>query len=403
MRAGILIGAGLGAGLMYLLDPDRGRRRRVVLRDQARSTARRAGRRMNVVARDFSHRAAGLAAKTRHALETERPADDVLAARVRAALGRVVSHPHAIRVTAAAGRVTLSGPILAREVPALLACAAAVRGVTGIENRLTAHPQAGRLADLQGGRVFRPAGVRWSPATRMLACGIGTGLMTNCLMRRTLGAATLGTVGFGLFVRGLTNLDLGRMAGLDRGRRWLEVRKVVTVHAPVADVYDFWTHVPNFPRFMAHLRAVRDLGGGRSHWVAAGPAGVAASWTSTITRAVPNELIAWRTEPGSTIPNAGVVRFQPDGGGTRVDIRLAYRPPAGPLGHLAARLFGADPKSALDDDLVRLKSLLEAGRASAPGKRATRDELVGAATHNGPPAVTPTNRGSRGQPAARVR
>lgn len=400
MRAGILIGAGLGAGLMYLFDPDRGRRRRAVLRDQLLSTTRRAARRVNVATRDMSHRAAGLAAEARHAVENERSADDVVTARVRAALGRVVSHPHAVRVSVADGRATLTGPILAREVPGLLACAAAVRGVRGVENRLEVHEQPGRLAQLQGGRVFRPAAVRWSPATRLLACAAGGGLMANCLARRTLGAATLGTVGFGLFVRGLTNLDLGRMAGLDRGRRWLEVRKMVNIHVPVADVYDFWTHIPNFPRFMAHLREVRDLGGGRSHWVAAGPAGATASWTSIITKAVPNELIAWRTERGSMIPNAGVVRFTPNGGDTRVDIRLAYRPPAGPLGHLAAKLFGADPKSALDEDLVRLKSLLEAGRASAPGKRATREELIGTPTHNGP-TKTPAPRAGRGRPVAR--
>jgi hypothetical protein len=45
---------------------------------------------------------------------------------------------------------------------------------------------------------------------------------------------------------------------------------------------------------------------------------------------------------------------------------------------------GADPKSALDEDLVRLKSLLEEGRASAPGKRATPQELLGGAGPNGP-------------------
>ena len=77
------------------------------------------------------------------------------------------------------------------------------------------------------------------------------------------------------------------------------------------------------------------------------------------------------------IANAGVIRFEPtDDGGTRVDIRLSYNPPAGALGHLAALLFGDDPKSAMDEDLVRLKSLLEEGKASAPGKKVTREELA---------------------------
>ena len=116
---------------------------------------------------------------------------------------------------------------------------------------------------------------------------------------------------------------------------------------------------------MAHLKEVRDHGAGRSHWVAEGPAGVAASWDATLTRFVPYELLAWRSEPGSVVANAGVIRFEPtDDGGTRVDIRLSYNPPAGALGHFAALLFGDDPKSAMDEDLVRLKSLLEQGKAT---------------------------------------
>ena len=43
-------------------------------------------------------------------------------------------------------------------------------------------------------------------------------------------------------------------------------------------------------------------------------------------------------------------------------------PPGGALGHLAALLFGADPRSEMDEDLLRLKSLIEEGKTSAPGK-----------------------------------
>ena len=80
-------------------------------------------------------------------------------------------------------------------------------------------------------------------------------------------------------------------------------------------------------------------------------------------------MIAWKSEPGSVVANAGVIRFEPaEGGNTRVDVRLAYNPPGGGLGHLAALLFGADPRSALDEDLVRLQGLIEQGSTRAPGK-----------------------------------
>jgi uncharacterized membrane protein len=80
------------------------------------------------------------------------------------------------------------------------------------------------------------------------------------------------------------------------------------------------------------------------------------------TRLEPNKLIAWRTLPGSAVEHAGLLRFEPTEGGTRVFVTMNYTPPAGALGHAVARLFGADPKSELDDDLMRMKVFLETGR-----------------------------------------
>ena len=117
---------------------------------------------------------------------------------------------------------------------------------------------------------------------------------------------------------------------------------------------------------------------GRSHWNATGPGGLPVSWDAVITRYEQNKVIAWRSEPGSTVANAGTIRFEPEPDGrTRVTIHLTYNPPGGVLGHFAARLFGADPKSEMDDDLVRLKGLIEHGKTRAPGKgEVVRQELL---------------------------
>jgi uncharacterized membrane protein len=56
-------------------------------------------------------------------------------------------------------------------------------------------------------------------------------------------------------------------------------------------------------------------------------------------------------------------------------VQLSYNPPAGALGHAVASLFGADPKRAMDEDMVRLKSLLEEGKTRADGEAVNIEEL----------------------------
>jgi uncharacterized membrane protein len=142
-------------------------------------------------------------------------------------------------------------------------------------------------------------------------------------------------------------------------RRTVDIQKTLFIEAPPEQVYEFWTDYENFPLFMSSVREVRDLGGGRSHWVVRGPGGVPIEWDAVLTEQVPGEILAWRSRPGSMLENAGAVRFRPEGQGTRVDLRLCYSPPAGGAGQAVAELLGADPRAKLNEDLGRLKSLLE--------------------------------------------
>jgi uncharacterized membrane protein len=43
---------------------------------------------------------------------------------------------------------------------------------------------------------------------------------------------------------------------------------------------------------------------------------------------------------------------------------MTYLPPACVAGHAAAQFFGVDPRQAMHDDLIRLKTLLEEGKTS---------------------------------------
>jgi uncharacterized membrane protein len=156
----------------------------------------------------------------------------------------------------------------------------------------------------------------------------------------------------------------------------VDLQKSIAIRAPVEEVFARWTDFAHFPRFMKHVRDVRLTGDGRSHWVVEGPAGTNVKWDAELTHVEPNRLLVWRSLPGARVANAGVVRFESDGSGvTRVHVQLTFRPPGGALGHLIAALFGQDPKHALDDDLLRFKSLLEHGKASGRAGQVRADEL----------------------------
>jgi uncharacterized membrane protein/osmotically-inducible protein OsmY len=356
-------GIGLGAGLMYIFDPDRGRRRRATARDAAHHIVNDLNSAVGKTSRDLSNRAQGLVAELNSIFRCEEADDDVVAARVRSKLGRAVSHPHAIQFAVNQGRVTLSGQILAGEVDQLLERVRTVRGVTGVENRLEAHERAGGVSSLQGGTPHRgetPELMQsnWSPAIRLLA-GIGGGALALYGARRK--DIFSATVGLGLVTRSLTNMEMKDLIGLDVGHG-ITVRKTITINAPVGKVFELWSRHENFPRFMSRVREVKDLGNGRYHWTVAGPAGIPVEWEAVITKLEPDRLIAWQSAPDSMIEQHGMVRFRPDGGDkTVVDVRLSYYPPAGAIGHAIASLFGADPKSEMDDDLMRMKSFIETG------------------------------------------
>lgn len=63
-----IAGLAAGAGLMYFMDPDRGRRRRAMLRDQAVGLSNDARQAINARTEDLSNRAYGLYVKTRKAV-----------------------------------------------------------------------------------------------------------------------------------------------------------------------------------------------------------------------------------------------------------------------------------------------------------------------------------------------
>lgn len=123
-----------GAGLMYLLDPAAGRRRRAMIRDKVVRASHVVGKKAGQTARDWSNRVKGAAAKTRRAPKAL--TDDVLAERIRARLGRLVKDPGAVEVSVDQGAVELLGRLPALEAERLVHAVGRLRGVRNVQNHL---------------------------------------------------------------------------------------------------------------------------------------------------------------------------------------------------------------------------------------------------------------------------
>ena len=96
-----------------------------------------------------------------------------------------------------------------------------------------------------------------------------------------------------------------------------------------------------------------------------------------------HERTKHRFDRYAPVQHVGHVRFHPTARGTRVTVRMSYRPPAGLIGHTLAALFGRDAKQELDADLMRMKAYVETGRAphdAARGRQAKQEARQAEAT-----------------------
>src|SRR2546423_1767320 len=139
---GLCAGFTIGAGVMYLLDPNGGGRRRALVRDKAARTMHETAGGIARTRRDLENRSHGWLARLRWRFQRKAVPDDIVEERVRAALGHVCAHPSAVRVRSRAGSVELTGPILQTEHPHVIARVEAVPGVRDVEDRLERFTRA---------------------------------------------------------------------------------------------------------------------------------------------------------------------------------------------------------------------------------------------------------------------
>lgn len=224
-------GLTVGAGLMYLFDPDRGRARRARLRNQCLRAARDTECFIDKASRDLGNRVQGTLAELEGLFDTRPVSDRVLVERVRSKLGRCIAHPHAVEVSSHAGNVVLCGRVLSHEVQDLVSTIRSVRGVMHVSNQLQVHAPEEQVPGLQGDdRLAHQAGLlsgRWPPAIRLLAGSLAglTLLRAGAASRRVrlLGLLGCGLLGWRASGCGLKSEDaMDRHSDTEEHSRWAD-------------------------------------------------------------------------------------------------------------------------------------------------------------------------------------
>jgi uncharacterized membrane protein len=364
----LLGGAAAGALLMYMLDPDRGSARRATSTSALRNAGTRTGSALGNAWHGIGERIGKAARQAGDAAsEMLEDASDTAGKYVDEASSR--ASKYADEAGSRANRMLESAK---PNGSARRSYEDAVDGASRMLDDASSSASAaasrfGRMASNAAGSAARALHLEnrddLSALLRNPAVVGGGVLGLIGLFRRSpVGAAVaLGALALAARSSGGGGSALSSLLGSGRGRS-IDLEKSIRIDASPDEVYDMWSNYENFPRFMSHVVEVRDMGRRRSHWVVQGPAGTQFEFDSVLTEQTKNRRLAWRSEPGAQIPNAGSVEFEPYRGGTRVTVRLSYSPPAGAIGHGLASLFGSDPKGQMDDDLARMKQYIERGK-----------------------------------------
>jgi len=148
-RWAMLGGLGLGAGLMYILDPVAGRKRRKTVADKTGSMKRTSASAIGRVSRDIGKEAWGLLTEAQGVFEGPLEDDETLAERVRSRIERTVSQPDTVQIVVDSGVVTLAGTISAAEFDRLVSTVLRVKGVRDVNDKLDVRPTANGARDFE--------------------------------------------------------------------------------------------------------------------------------------------------------------------------------------------------------------------------------------------------------------
>jgi uncharacterized membrane protein len=337
--ASAFTGAVTAAGVTYDFDAGSGRHRRTRLGERAADLARRGLSRLQDASLGLAYRLTG---GTTALFRDGRIPSSLLAERVRALVGHIVTHPDAVHVEAADDRtVRLTGAVLAWELQPLREAVSVVPGIGRVVAELAVFESAERVGALLG-ETAKPTSASDTQAE--------TSTAVRLLLRSVAPARR-------------------RRALRSRGPS-VEISRTLHVAAPVESVYAALRQPEQLVGVVPPLRALRHREEGATLWTLSDPEGWRVDCSAEVTELQPNRQIAWRSTVDSPVSLWGMLWLEPlEEGQTLLQLYISCRLPPGRTGAALHCLAGSGPRQQLTENLTRLRRHLEAA-ASPPQSNA---------------------------------
>ena len=125
---------------------------------------------------------------------------------------------------------------------------------------------------------------------------------------------------------------------------------------------------------MSFVKKVEVNDQGDLTWTLNGPMNLGITFEAHLLQLIPHQKMSWISSASSVIKNSGSITFREEPNSkTHLCIALSYAPPLGILGYVLLLVFGYNPKSRIQSDLIQLKKLLE---ESSPPSFLIEDEAA---------------------------
>ncbi len=140
----------------------------------------------------------------------------------------------------------------------------------------------------------------------------------------------------------------------------INIRGSAVVNRPVSEIYAFWRDSRNIPKMLRHIGRIEVADDGTAIWGMDLPDIGEVSWRTRILRERQDRELSWHSMEGAAIEQMGKVNFSPTpGGGTRVEVVLSYRAPAGPIDERLERLLTPAFRQKIEEEIRQMPEFFE--------------------------------------------